>query len=213
MDCVLLDYRLPDGDGLDCLRKIRQRHPDVPVIIITGAGSEEIAVEAMKLGATDYVVKHGKYVLTVPVVVREALGRRELAAPPPATATRSGQLGGRLLDSATSCASASARRIIGESPSIDSVLDMAERAAQSDATVLIEGETGPARSCSPAPSTTTAPARGAPSSPRTAPRSRRPPRERALRSRSRRFHRRRPQRRGLFEEAAGGTLFLDEVGR
>src|SRR5438552_2006340 len=79
VDCVLLDYRLPDADGLECLRKIRQRDPDLPVIVITGAGSEEVAVEAMKLGASDYLVKHGKYLVTVPVVVREALGRRELA--------------------------------------------------------------------------------------------------------------------------------------
>src|SRR5207249_795888 len=72
------DYRLPDADGLECLREIRQRWPDVPVVVITGAGSEEVAVEAMKLGASDYLVKHGKYLVTVPVVVREALGRREL---------------------------------------------------------------------------------------------------------------------------------------
>ena len=78
VDCVLLDYRLPDGDGCKCLRRIRDLRPDLPVILITGAGSEEIAVEAMKLGATDYVVKHGKYLLTVPLVVSEALGRSEL---------------------------------------------------------------------------------------------------------------------------------------
>src|SRR5919201_4191207 len=70
VDCLLLDYRLPDADGLEGLRQIRQAHPDVPVIVVTGAGSEEVAVEALKLGATDYLVKHGKYLVTVPLVVR-----------------------------------------------------------------------------------------------------------------------------------------------
>ena len=56
--CALVDYRLPDGDGLTALRTIRRAHPEVPVIIVTGAGSQEVAVEAMKLGADDYIVKH-----------------------------------------------------------------------------------------------------------------------------------------------------------
>src|SRR5437762_7872093 len=46
-DCVVLDYRLPDAEGLEGLRRIRQTHPDVPVVIVTGAGSEDVAVEAM----------------------------------------------------------------------------------------------------------------------------------------------------------------------
>src|SRR5262249_24089496 len=48
--CVLLDYRLPDCDGLQCLQDIRETYPEIPVIVITGAGSEEVAVEAMKCG-------------------------------------------------------------------------------------------------------------------------------------------------------------------
>src|SRR5712691_1068788 len=61
VDCVLLDYRLQDADGLECLRSIRAQHTDVPVIMVTAWGSEEVAVEAMKLGASDYIAKHGKY--------------------------------------------------------------------------------------------------------------------------------------------------------
>src|SRR5262245_12126692 len=55
VDGVVLDYRLPDGDGLSALRAIRSRRPDLPAIMLTAQGSEEVAVEAMKRGAADYV--------------------------------------------------------------------------------------------------------------------------------------------------------------
>src|SRR5262245_12326240 len=61
VDCVLLDYRLPDMDGLSCLRAVRQHHPGAAVVFVTGSGSEEVAVEAMQLGARSYVTKHGQY--------------------------------------------------------------------------------------------------------------------------------------------------------
>src|SRR5207247_9550207 len=52
VDCVLLDYRLPDADGLECLREIRQRWPDLPVVVMSGARSEEVAVGVVPLGAS-----------------------------------------------------------------------------------------------------------------------------------------------------------------
>jgi FixJ family two-component response regulator len=55
--CVLLDYRMPGGNGLEWLGKITARHDDIAVIMITGEGNEKIAVEAMKGGAVDYLVK------------------------------------------------------------------------------------------------------------------------------------------------------------
>src|SRR2546430_11601594 len=54
VDCVLLDYRLPDLDGLERLRRLRRDHPHVPVVMITGAGPAELAGEAMHARATDY---------------------------------------------------------------------------------------------------------------------------------------------------------------
>lgn len=56
-EVVILDMRLPDANGLDLLVEIRQHQPDVEVIIITGHGNIDSAVEAMKLGAYDYITK------------------------------------------------------------------------------------------------------------------------------------------------------------
>jgi signal transduction histidine kinase len=56
-DCVLLDYSLPGRNGVEVLRDIRSEWPDVPIVILTGQGNEAVAVEAMKIGAQDYVIK------------------------------------------------------------------------------------------------------------------------------------------------------------
>ena len=56
-DVVLLDLRLPGISGMDVLREIKSTYPRTAVIIITGAGDTEIAVEAMKIGALDYITK------------------------------------------------------------------------------------------------------------------------------------------------------------
>ena len=56
-DLVLLDYRLPDIDGLHLIAKIRALKLDLPLIVLTGQGDEEIAVEMMKAGASDYISK------------------------------------------------------------------------------------------------------------------------------------------------------------
>jgi hypothetical protein len=60
-DFALLDMKLPDGTGLDLLMEIRQKRLNMPVIILTGSGNEEVAVTALKAGANDYVVKHQGY--------------------------------------------------------------------------------------------------------------------------------------------------------
>ena len=128
--CVLLDYRLPDHDGLVCLRHLRQTRPDLPVIMITGAGSEHVAVEAMKLGAADYVVKHGTYVQAVPGIVREALGRRALAsAATPAYGAAMPAVSAAVL------ARFAAEGFIAHSAAMQRVFGLLERAAQSRATV------------------------------------------------------------------------------
>jgi len=57
IDCVVSDYEMPHKDGLDLLRDVRDRHPDLPFILFTGRGSEEIASEAISAGVTDYLQK------------------------------------------------------------------------------------------------------------------------------------------------------------
>ena len=56
-DCVLLDYSMPGRNGVEILKRIRARHPFVPVVILTGQGNETVAVTAMKAGAQDYISK------------------------------------------------------------------------------------------------------------------------------------------------------------
>lgn len=56
-ECVLLDYRLPDGDGLALVQEIRGAGSKVPLIVLTGQGDEQLAVELMKSGASDYLPK------------------------------------------------------------------------------------------------------------------------------------------------------------
>ena len=56
-DCVLLDYRLPDGDGLSLVQEVRAAGSKVPLVVLTGQGDEQLAVELMKSGASDYLSK------------------------------------------------------------------------------------------------------------------------------------------------------------
>jgi len=57
IDVMLLDLRLPGISGMDVLRDVKMACPDTPVVVITGAGDVQTAVEAMKLGAADYITK------------------------------------------------------------------------------------------------------------------------------------------------------------
>ncbi|MFC7133486.1 MULTISPECIES: response regulator [Salinibaculum] len=59
VDCIISDYQMPNTDGLEFLEIVRDRHPDLPFILYTGKGSEEIASEAIATGVTDYMQKRG----------------------------------------------------------------------------------------------------------------------------------------------------------
>lgn len=81
-DCVFLDYKLGNDSGLDVLRMIRDSGNDVPIIMMSGCGNEEIAVQALQLGSQDYVTKgsDGKYLTTESLaeVTKNAIGKVEL---------------------------------------------------------------------------------------------------------------------------------------
>src|SRR3989338_7867895 len=78
VDLIILDYLLPDMDGIQVLLEILAKDPYMPVIIITGAGSESIATAALKNGAYDYVVKTDEYIKTLPFVVEQGIERKRL---------------------------------------------------------------------------------------------------------------------------------------
>ena len=74
---ILCDYLLPDGSGIDFIRQIKtSAHKDIPVVLLTSHGNEGVAVEAMKAGATDYIVKSESSLASLPDICRGIL--REL---------------------------------------------------------------------------------------------------------------------------------------
>lgn len=78
-DVLLLDYRLPGLNALEVLKELRQdRAPAIPVVLVTGQGNEDVALEAIKLGATSYLVKTPGYLYQLPGEIENAFYRAEL---------------------------------------------------------------------------------------------------------------------------------------
>jgi DNA-binding NtrC family response regulator len=127
-DVVLTDLRLGEPDGLWLLERVRAAHPSLPVILFTGAGSVRDAVQAMKVGAFDFVLKPVDPE-ELSVLVRRATEHRALLA-------EVGQLRRKLRDLR------GPRRMVGSSLALRQVLEAVERVGPTEATVFVTGESG-----------------------------------------------------------------------
>ena len=195
-DVVLCDIKMPKMDGIEFLEKAREANPDVPIIMISGHGTIETAVEAVKKGAYDYISKPPDLNRLL-ITIRNAMDKTSLV-------TETKVLKRKV---------ARVQEMIGESAPIKKIKDTIEKVAPTEARVMITGENGVGKelvarwlhekssrasgplvevNCAAIPSELI---------------------ESELFGHEKgSFTSAIKQRIGKFEQASGGTLFLDEIG-
>jgi two-component system, NtrC family, response regulator AtoC len=127
-DLMILDLRMPDWDGMEVMRRLKERDLGIPVVLMTAYGTSSSAIQAMQLGAFDYITKPFE-LEDVLLTVQRFFEHDRLASE---VRKLRGQLEGRDLT----------ERIIGNTTAMQAVYKMVGRVAQTDATVLVTGETG-----------------------------------------------------------------------
>ncbi|MGH7369565.1 MAG: sigma-54-dependent transcriptional regulator, partial [Candidatus Methylomirabilaceae bacterium] len=128
IDLVLMDIKMPGSDGLEILTKIKEIHPNLPVIVMTAFGTLQAAVEAMKRGAYDYVTKPFDFG-ELSIIIRRTFEVRDLTeqlARMEAGAAPAFDFGG----------------VVGLCPAMQQIFKLVGKVAASDLTVLIKGESG-----------------------------------------------------------------------
>lgn len=80
IDCLMIDYDMPSVDGLTAAKYLRQRHPEMPIILVTGVGDGVLAVEAMHAGVNGYIPKHRISVELLRRTVTSAMALAQAAA-------------------------------------------------------------------------------------------------------------------------------------
>jgi two-component system, NtrC family, nitrogen regulation response regulator NtrX len=197
-DVVLCDIKMPKMDGLEVLEKLMAHNDELPVVMISGHGTIDTAVEALKKGAFDFIQKPPD-LNRILVTLRNALDRGSLVKETKTLRVKAKEKGGV--------------RMVGESPALQAIRDMVEKVAPTDARVLITGGNGSGKegvarmiheksarkdgpfievNCAAIPSELI---------------------ESELFGHEKgAFTSAVAQRKGKFELADGGTLFLDEIG-
>ncbi|MEP6692416.1 MAG: sigma-54 dependent transcriptional regulator [Gemmatimonadaceae bacterium] len=199
-DVALLDIVMPEMDGLEVLRQVREESSPPEVIIITGNGTVETAISAMKLGAYDYLAKPYR-MAEIDVLVQRAWEKRQLSKENTLLQTRLSRLDDN-------------PQILTQYAPMQAVMSLIERVAKSDSAVLIQGESGTGkelaaralhrlsyRSAGPLVDINCA------AIPETSLESELFGHERGA------FPGAGARKLGLFELAAGGTVFMDQIGQ
>ena len=127
-DLIISDIKMPDIDGIRLLEKIKSINPEIPVIMITAFASANDAVEAMKLGAEDYITKPFN-IDELKIIIDKSLYKKDIEK-------ENIELRTQLYEKEKF------ENIVGKSPGIIKIFELIDTIAQTDSTVLISGESG-----------------------------------------------------------------------
>ena len=199
IDIVLCDVKLPDGNGVDFTREIKEKRPDIEVVLLTAFGNIPDGVQAIKNGAFDYLVKGNDNDKIIPLLSR--------ASEKIALLKRVDHLERQLKNTQ------GFNSIIGDSPAVKSAIQLAQKVAPTDTAVLLTGETGTGKEVF-AQAIHQASFRSGQSfvALNCSAFSKELLESELFGHKAGAFTGASKDKKGLIEEAKGGTLFLDEIG-